>query len=82
MTIDPVTSNLVDPFLYRLSRNIDLLVFNPPYVPTEDLEALDAQYRAGIASTWAGGASGMQITDVILDHLDVSAPRSSFVDLT
>lgn len=68
-----MTGNLAEPFLHRLNRNIDLLVFNPPYVPTDEAEVLDAQDNAGIAGAWAGGAAGMRVTDIVLDQLDVSA---------
>ena len=68
-----MTGNLAEPFINRLNRNIDLLIFNPPYVPTDDAEVLDAQDNAGIAGAWAGGAAGMRVTDVLLDQLDVSA---------
>jgi methylase of polypeptide subunit release factors len=56
----------------RLSRSIDLLVFNPPYVPTYTEEALQAQTVANIAGAWAGGMDGMQVTYALLDQLDVS----------
>ena len=68
-----MTGNLAEPFLNRLNRNIDLLIFNPPYVPTDDAEVLGAQDNAGIAGAWAGGAAGMRVTDVLLDQLGVSA---------
>ncbi|KAJ3523465.1 hypothetical protein NM688_g8726 [Phlebia brevispora] len=70
ITLDPVVGNLADPLLPRLSRNIDLLVFNPPYVPTRGEEALEAQIDADIQGAWAGGKDGMQVTDVLLDQLD------------
>lgn len=50
---------------------MDLLVFNPPYVPTYDEEAYDAQSGAAISSSWAGGKDGMRVTDILLDQLDV-----------
>ncbi|KAI0095288.1 S-adenosyl-L-methionine-dependent methyltransferase [Irpex rosettiformis] len=70
VVVDPVTANLVDPFRSRLYRNVDLLIFNPPYVLTDELEVVDAQEQGGIAGAWAGGTIGMQVTDVVLDQLD------------
>ncbi|KAI0706066.1 S-adenosyl-L-methionine-dependent methyltransferase [Cytidiella melzeri] len=68
--VDAVIANLASPFGRRLSRSIDLLVFNPPYVLTDEGEAVDAQSGADIAGAWAGGPSGMQVTDIVLDQLD------------
>lgn len=67
-----MTASLVEPLLPRLSRGIDLLVFNPPYVPTFDSEASEAQNDRDISGAWAGGADGMQVTDMLLDQLGVS----------
>jgi len=47
-------------------HSIDVLTFNPPYVPTLSEEAYDAQETAGIQGSWAGGTDGMQITDTLL----------------
>lgn len=71
--MDPVVANLVGPLKSRLRHSIDLLVFNPPYVPTFDSEAEDAQENKGIAGSWAGGTDGMQVTDILLEQLDVCA---------
>lgn len=55
----------------RLKHNIDLLIFNPPYVPTYDQEARFAQGEKDIAGSWAGGIDGMTITNLVLDFLTV-----------
>ena len=49
-----------------------MLLFNPPYVPTEEEEVQDGQSAPNIKSSWAGGDMGMHITDVLLGQLDVS----------
>ena len=59
--------------LPRLMHSIDVLTFNPPYVPTLSEEAYDAQETAGIQGSWAGGTGGMQITDTLLQIVEVSA---------
>ena len=47
----------------RLRQAIDLLIFNPPYVPTPREEVVDSSGdEASIASSWAGGRDGMQVT--------------------
>lgn len=40
INLNPVRSSLVDPFLTRIRafHGVDVLLFNPPYVPTEELE--------------------------------------------
>ena len=70
--IDPVTCDLVAPLLPRLLHHVDVLIFNPPYVPTEEEEALNAQVQGDIAGAWAGGFDGMAITNRLLDDLGVS----------
>lgn len=57
--------------MHRLSHAVDVLLFNPPYVPTYADEADDAQHDAGIAGAWAGGADGMQITNTVLQQVEV-----------
>lgn len=52
---------------------MDLLIFNPPYVPTEDQEVENAQSEAKIAGSWAGGAVGMDVTDCLLAQAPVRA---------
>lgn len=64
-------ASLVSPFMHRLRKNVDVLIFNPPYVPTSVDEADDAQGARGIAGAWAGGQDGMRVTDVLLGMLDV-----------
>ena len=54
-----------------MHRKIDLLIFNPPYVPTEDEEAYGAQSGHDIEGSWAGGKDGMQVTDILLNELGV-----------
>ncbi|CAD6892448.1 unnamed protein product [Tilletia laevis] len=46
---------------------IDLLVFNPPYVPTLEEEEALAQQAAGIAGSWAGGQTGTRLVDELID---------------
>jgi release factor glutamine methyltransferase len=64
---------LDSPLKSRLAHSVDLLVFNPPYVPTVEEEAIHAQTGAGIAGAWAGGSMGMNITGPFLDSVEVNS---------
>ncbi|KAF8202949.1 putative methylase [Pholiota molesta] len=68
--INVVNGSLASPFEYRLAHKIDVIVFNPPYVPTSEEEALDAQTSRDIGGAWAGGADGMQVTNVLLNRIE------------
>ncbi|XP_051118465.1 uncharacterized protein LOC127242812 [Andrographis paniculata] len=50
----------------RLSKSVDVLVVNPPYVPTPEEEV----GRGGIAAAWAGGENGRTVIDKILPVAD------------
>jgi release factor glutamine methyltransferase len=64
-------ASLALPLLSRLKHSVDVLLFNPPYVPTITDEAEDAQGTADIEGSWAGGTNGMQITDIFLHTVEV-----------
>ncbi|RZC46844.1 hypothetical protein C5167_039797 [Papaver somniferum] len=50
----------------RLWGKVDVMVVNPPYVPTPE----DEVGRDGIASAWAGGENGRTVIDKILPVAD------------
>ena len=53
----------------------DLILFNPPYVPTTESE-VGCQ---GIGSALAGGENGMQVTDQVLELLPkILSPTGAF----
>ncbi|KAL5534632.1 hypothetical protein ACEPAG_1095 [Sanghuangporus baumii] len=78
VTLDPVLSSLSDAFDQRFRKcgGVDLLIFNPPYVPTADEEAINAQDDANIAGAWAGGKLGMEITNQVLTNVKDILSRS------
>lgn len=53
-----VGSDLSSCFGDRLEGKVDLLLFNPPYVPSDEAEVGYKDIRAA----WAGGKDGMEIT--------------------
>ncbi|KAK9804204.1 hypothetical protein WJX72_001057 [[Myrmecia] bisecta] len=65
-TVDVMCADLLSPLLPRVRQSLDLLVFNPPYVPTPDEEV----YRNGLARAWAGGCRGRVVIDRVLSMLD------------
>ncbi|GAA5909614.1 S-adenosylmethionine-dependent methyltransferase [Sporobolomyces salmoneus] len=69
--LDPILTNLTSSLLPRLARQVDVLVFNPPYVETEDEELYDAQEEGTIEKAWAGGESGMKITNKVLEQVEL-----------
>lgn len=66
VTLEPVLTSLHYPLAERLRAKIDLLVFNPPYVPTEEEEELAGQLDAGIVASWAGGLEGITTTKLLM----------------
>ena len=65
-------TSLVGPFMARLRHKVDVLLFNPPYVPTVLGEWISAQAGKGLEGSWAGGADGMQLTNEVLTNVNVS----------
>ncbi|KAK9806452.1 hypothetical protein WJX73_009070 [Symbiochloris irregularis] len=60
--VDILCAEFAKPLMHRLRHRVDLLVFNPPYVPTP----LEEVQRQGIAQAWAGGPHGRVIIDQFL----------------
>ncbi|EIW73179.1 hypothetical protein M231_07441 [Tremella mesenterica] len=67
---DPILCSLLYPLRDRICDQVDLLIFNPPYVPTDLDELQNTQIEKDIGGSWAGGKAGMEITDIILSSLD------------
>jgi methylase of polypeptide subunit release factors len=53
--------NLVDALEDRLFKKVDVLLFNPPYVPTPPEEMLGD----GIERSWAGGEKGREVSGLL-----------------
>ena len=61
--LNVVRCNLADPLLARLSSQVDLLLFNPPYVPTETSDVQEV-----IERTYAGGKDGMEVIEKAIEQ--------------
>ena len=57
--------DLATPLLPDLSEGVDVLIFNPPYVPTPDGEV----GSSGIEASWAGGTDGRIVLDRALPQI-------------
>ncbi|GAA5881785.1 hypothetical protein JCM1840_004831 [Sporobolomyces johnsonii] len=68
--LSPVLTDLTASLLPRLEKQVDVLVFNPPYVETWSEEASEAQSGGTIERAWAGGAGGMEVTNRVLEQVD------------
>ncbi|GAA5843397.1 hypothetical protein JCM9279_002090 [Rhodotorula babjevae] len=68
--LNPILTDLTSALLPRLTHAVDVLVFNPPYVETEDAEAFDAQEDGVIERAWAGGIGGMRVTNRLLEQVE------------
>lgn len=75
--MNPFQTAFALPFDQRLAHAVDLIVFNPPYVPTIAEEADVAQKEMGIQGAWAGGDDGMDVTNQFLDMVPVSSACTS-----
>mmetsp|Transcript_43599 Transcript_43599/g.92683 ORF Transcript_43599/g.92683 Transcript_43599/m.92683 type:complete len:300 (-) Transcript_43599:53-952(-) len=57
--------DLASDVLYLLDKKVDILIFNPPYVPTPDEEV----GSDGIEASWAGGTNGRVVLDRALPQI-------------
>ncbi|KIJ45657.1 hypothetical protein M422DRAFT_59809 [Sphaerobolus stellatus SS14] len=77
--LDPIRAYLALPLMNRLKYQVDVLLFNPPYVPTitDELEA--AQAGKSIEGAWAGGTDGMELTNKFLQCVEhLLSPKGRF----
>lgn len=78
-TFDVVQTNLLQAISERCAGQIDLLLFNPPYVPTTEDEESLAQEHGAIEGSWAGGMLGTTLVDRLMPSLPgLVAPGGRF----
>ncbi|CAO1613536.1 unnamed protein product [Jaminaea pallidilutea] len=78
--LEPIVTDLLASLLARPtgdSKNkqqqlgvVDLLLFNPPYVPTTEEEEEQAQRQAALSGSWAGGSLGVNLLERLFDDAD------------
>ncbi|MCO5576873.1 hypothetical protein L7F22_030694 [Adiantum nelumboides] len=66
LNADVLVANLYSGIENQIAGVVDVLVFNPPYVPTSEEEV----GIGGIVSTWAGGDRGRVVIDRMLEVVD------------
>ena len=77
--LSPVCTHLLSALQSRCAGKIDLLLFNPPYVPTSEEEERAAQKRGLLEGSWAGGSYGTSLLDDLIPTLPLQlAPGGSF----
>jgi release factor glutamine methyltransferase len=69
--IECVKTDLLSTIQNRIKNKIDILLFNPPYVPS-DHKNIGTSLVHGIDAAWAGGERGRQVLDRMLPYLHVS----------
>jgi release factor glutamine methyltransferase len=62
---EAIQCHLASPLLHHLHNSVDIILFNPPYVPTPDEEV----GSNGIEASWAGGTDGRQVIDQALPQI-------------
>jgi release factor glutamine methyltransferase len=60
-----IRCDLASALLPRLAGQVQVLLFNPPYVPTPDEEV----GGTGIEASWAGGVDGRRVVDRAIDQI-------------
>ncbi|CAL1538732.1 unnamed protein product [Lymnaea stagnalis] len=73
--IHPIVCDLANGVESRLEGNVDVLIFNPPYVVTPSEEVA----TKGISASWAGGIRGREVVDRFLPKINkLLSPKGVF----
>ena len=63
--LEVVRTDLANGLDHRMKGLVDVLIFNPPYVPTPSEEV----GSEGIEAAWAGGRDGREVIDRLLPNI-------------
>jgi release factor glutamine methyltransferase len=63
--LEAIQCDLAVALLPRLAGQVDVILFNPPYVPTPDIEV----GGSGIEAAWAGGVYGRRVVDRAVEQI-------------
>uniref|UniRef100_A0A6G1SAL7 Methyltransferase HEMK2 n=1 Tax=Aceria tosichella TaxID=561515 RepID=A0A6G1SAL7_9ACAR len=63
--LEIIRTNLAESLVDRLGNSVDLLLFNPPYVPTDSNETVEGANQ--LQHSWAGGKKGRELIDIFLE---------------
>jgi release factor glutamine methyltransferase len=74
-TLEAIQCDLATALLPRLAGQVDVILFNPPYVPTPDTEV----GGSGIEAAWAGGVHGRRVVDRAVEQIAQLLRRPSGV---
>mmetsp|Transcript_10843 Transcript_10843/g.14127 ORF Transcript_10843/g.14127 Transcript_10843/m.14127 type:complete len:275 (+) Transcript_10843:63-887(+) len=73
--IEVLQTSFADAIAERVKNLVDILVFNPPYVPTSS----DEVGSRGITAAWAGGEDGREVIDQFLPKVkNLLSPKGLF----
>jgi release factor glutamine methyltransferase len=73
--IQVVNCDLLSPLIHRLENRIDILLFNPPYVVTDNIELGSSNIQAA----WAGGIDGRQVMNRLFKQINnILSPNGIF----
>merc|ERR1712154_185865 len=64
-----IQSDLLSAFdVDRFCPKVDILIFNPPYVPTTEDELMESQNDKLLSAAWAGGLDGRSVIDRFIEN--------------
>lgn len=65
--VNPLTCDMFAAF--KETVKFDVIVFNPPYVPTDKDELIRAFVERDISASWAGGRNGREVIDRFISEV-------------
>ncbi|VDN95945.1 unnamed protein product [Rodentolepis nana] len=72
--LDSICGNLFSSLRLSSLGFADIVLFNPPYVPTEENELLDA--KSTLTAAWAGGPKGRMVIDAFIKQVEPVLSKS------